>query len=92
MTSDTHGKGPKVPTEHPDPKAAASGGSGRDRPGFDLGGAADRTGSEGLRNPKGSPAAGSDAAGRASGASDLSGSRSLGNEGDTGSDSGGGAH
>lgn len=47
-------KSASTPTEKPDPAAAEQGGGGEDRPGFDLGGAADRTGgSEG--SPPGSP-------------------------------------
>lgn len=78
---------PRVPTERPDPKAAARDprpGS-EDRPGFDLGGAVEpeNKGQSRLppRGPAGSPAAGSTATGRATGLTDPSGSRSLGNEG-----------
>ena len=90
--------------QNPDPKAAARGPKegGEDRPGFDLGGAKDRTGTGSNvvpGGPKGSPATGSSVSGRASGLTDPSGSRSLGNEGDTGSaagsgppDGSGGAH
>jgi hypothetical protein len=51
-----------------------------DRPGFDLGGAKDRSGGS-ATNPKGSVEKGRAATGRASGYSDPSGSRSLGNRG-----------
>jgi hypothetical protein len=86
--------GAKVPQERPDPKAASRdpGPGAEDRPGFDLGGAkADKTGvgsSTIPGGPKGSPATGTDAGGRATGLTDPSGSRSLGNEGDAGSDTG----
>lgn len=88
---------PKVPTEHPDPKAAARGGGpgSEDRPGFDLGGAADTSGATGNvipGGPRGDPASGNSATGRAGGLTDVSGTRSLGNEGgEAGSASGGGA-
>jgi hypothetical protein len=70
--------GPRVPTERPDPEAAERdpGPGAQDRPGFDLGGAVDPSNT--------------DAGGRATGLTDPSGSRSLGNEGDAGSDSGSG--
>src|SRR5215207_24191 len=81
------GSGPKVPTERPDPKAAArdpAAGS-EDRPGFDLGGAVEDKPGIGSNTipggPKGSPATGTTGAGRATGFTDPSGSRSLGNEG-----------
>ncbi len=92
MTSEREG-GPNVPAERADHASGAGQrpAGGEDRAGFDLGGAADKTGSEGLRNPRSSPSAGADVAGRASGASDLSGSQSLGDEGGAGSDAGGGA-
>jgi hypothetical protein len=84
---------PRVPQERPDPKAAARepGRGAESRPGFDLGGAKEATG--GGSNiipggPKGDPAGGTDASGRASGLTDPSGSRSLGNEGDAGSATG----
>jgi len=70
MTNDR--SGPKAPTEHPDPAAAAQGGSGQDRAGFDLGGAKDKdAGGAGTTipgGPKGGVGQGSDAAGHASGA------------------------
>jgi hypothetical protein len=90
--------GPRVPTERPDPEAAERdpGPGAQDRPGFDLGGAVDpsnktQVGSGTIPGgPKGSPTSGTDAGGRATGLTDPSGSRSLGNEGDSGSDSGSG--
>jgi len=89
--------GPSVPTEHPDPKAAdrkPEAGS-EDRPGFDLGGASsENTTAVGSNTvpggPKSSTASGTNASGRAGGFTDPSGSRSLGNEGDAGSESGSG--
>lgn len=90
--------GPHVPTERPDPEDAARNpkpGS-QDRPGFDLGGSVDEPNEAGADantipgGPKGSPSSGTDAGGRATGLVDPSGSRSLGNEGDAGSDSGSG--
>ncbi len=87
---------PNVPVERPDPAAASRPpkGGGEDRPGFDLGGASgDETavGSNTIPGgPKGSTSSGTDATGRASGLTDPSGSRSLGNEGDSGSEAGGG--
>lgn len=59
---------PKVPTERPDPAAAASGGAGTDRPGFDLGGAKDKSGpGAGTTTvpggPKGDPALGTSGSG-----------------------------
>jgi len=90
--------GPRVPTERPDPEDAARNprpGS-QDRPGFDLGGSMEPTDEAGVGSgtipsgPKGSPSTGTDAGGRATGHTDPSGSRSLGNEGDAGSDAGGG--
>jgi hypothetical protein len=89
------GSRPKVPTERPDPKAAArdpAAGS-EDRPGFDLGGAVEpeNKGQSQLppRGPAGTAASGSTATGRAGGLTDPSGSRSLGNEGsEAGSDAG----
>ena len=96
MTSKDAG-GPKVPTERPDPAAAArkprSG--AEDRPGFDLGGS-DETDATGVGSatvpggPKGSASTGATGTGRGSGLTDPSGSRSLGNEGDSGSEAGGG--
>ena len=94
----TQNAGPRVPTERPDPEEAARNprpGS-EDRPGFDLGGSSDpadntQVGSGTIPGgPKGSTSHGSDAGGRATGLTDPSGSRSLGNEGDAGSDSGSG--
>ena len=90
--------GPRVPTERPDPEAAARDpeSGAQDRPGFDLGGAVDpsnktQVGSGTIPGgPKGSTAGGTDAGGRATGLTDPSGSRSLGNEGDAGSESGSG--
>ncbi|MEE1655963.1 hypothetical protein VB618_07130 [Microvirga sp. CF3062] len=90
--------GPRVPTERPDPEEAARdpGPGSQDRPGFDLGGAVNdsnktQVGSGTIPGgPKGSTSQGTDAGGRATGLTDPSGSRSLGNEGDAGSDSGGG--
>jgi len=93
-----HNSGPRVPTERPDAEEAARNprpGS-QDRPGFDLGGSVDNANTTGTGSgtipggPKGSPSSGTDAGGRATGATDPSGSRSLGNEGDAGSESGGG--
>jgi len=95
MTNDPK-SGPRVPTELPDPKAAARdpGPGAEDRPGFDLGGAVEETNSVGSNTvpggPKGSTSHGTDAGGRATGLTDPSGSRSLGNEGDAGSDAGSG--
>jgi hypothetical protein len=95
MTSDPK-SGPRVPTERPDPEAAARdpGSGAEDRPGFDLGGAVEDANSVGSNTvpggPKGSTSHGTDAAGRATGLTNPSGSRSLGNEGDAGSDSGAG--
>jgi hypothetical protein len=90
--------GPRVPTERPDPEAAARdpGPGSQDRPGFDLGGAVDEAGKNQVGSgtipggPKGSTSHSTDAGGRATGLTDPSGSRSLGNEGDAGSDSGSG--
>ncbi|MEA1833168.1 hypothetical protein U8607_13865 [Methylobacterium durans] len=45
---------PKVPTERPDPRAAGRPSGGADRPGFDLGGAEDRSVQSGT-NPKTEP-------------------------------------
>ena len=95
MTSDPK-SGPRVPTERPDPEAAARdpGPGAEDRPGFDLGGAVEDANSVGSNTvpggPKGSTSHGTDAGGRATGLTDPSGSHSLGNEGDAGSDSGAG--
>ena len=89
--------GLKVPAERPDKLAAARDpkGDAEDRPGFDLGGAVEpeNKGQSQLppRGPAGSAASGSTATGRASGFSDPSGSRPLGNEGtEAGSDAGAG--
>ena len=91
-----HGSGgPKVPAEHPDPKAAGRGGSGQDRPGFDLGGAKGADNATGVGSstipggPRSSPGAGT-ATGLGDGATDTSGSRSSGDRGDAGSGAGGG--
>jgi hypothetical protein len=79
--------GLKVPAERPDKQAAARDpkGHAEDRPGFDLGGAVEpeNKGQSQLppRGPAGSAASGTTATGRASGLTDPSGSRSLGNEG-----------
>ncbi|HEX2556056.1 MAG TPA: hypothetical protein VHL98_20350 [Microvirga sp.] len=87
--------GPKVPAEHPDPKAAARGGSGQDRPGFDLGGAKGGDNATGVGSstipggPRSSPGAGT-TTGLGDGATDTSGSRSSGNRGDAGSGAGSG--
>jgi hypothetical protein len=87
---------PRVPTERPDPKAAdrKPGPEAEDRPGFDLGGAVDESNAVGSNvipgGPKGSTSHGTDAGGRATGLTDPSGSRSLGNEGDAGSEAGAG--
>ncbi|HEX8164811.1 MAG TPA: hypothetical protein VF601_03375 [Beijerinckiaceae bacterium] len=72
--------GPKVPTERPDPGAAArKPEDGQDRPGLDLGGAVDETPGTGSttmpRVPLGSPGSGQTATGRASGATNPAGSR-----------------
>lgn len=87
--------GPQVPLERPDPKAAARPAKGgEDRPGFDLGGANRKGTGVGSGTipggPKGSPASGTDAGGRDTGLTNPSGSRSLGQEGNAGSDSGSG--
>ena len=97
MTNDPR-SGPRVPTERPDPEAAARdpGPGAQDRPGFDLGGAVDETNANTVGSgtipggPKGSTTKGTDAGGRATGLTDPSGSRSLGGEGNAGSDAGGG--
>jgi hypothetical protein len=94
MTS-SKSTGPKVPLDRPDREAAARdpGPDAHDRPGFDLGGAKDEPGGGSSvipGGPKGSAASGGTATGRASGYTKPSGSRSLGNEGDVGSDSGAG--
>jgi hypothetical protein len=83
--------------ERPDKAAAARDpkGDAEDRPGFDLGGAVEpeNKGQSQLppRGPAGSPAPGDTATGRATGLSDPSGSRSLGNDGaEPGSEAGSG--
>ena len=87
---------PKVPTERPDPAVADSGpeASAQDRPGFDLGGSTQQedptTGTTIPGGPRTDPARGGSATGRAGGLTDVSGSRSLGNDGDSGSAAGGG--
>ena len=93
MTHHKHGDA-KI-GERPDKKAAARDPKGRaeDRPGFDLGGAVEPENKSQSqvppRGPAGSPASGSTATGHASGLTDPSGSRSLGNEGsESGSDAG----
>ena len=95
MTNDPQ-SGRRVPTERPDPEAAGRdpGPGAQDRAGFDLGGAVDESNKTQVGSgtipggPKGSTTSGTDAGGRATGLTDPSGSRSLGNEGDAGSDSG----
>ncbi len=86
--------GPQVPQERPDSKAAARPVKGGDRPGFDLGGASEEATGVGSNvipgGPKGSPASGTDAGGRDTGYTNPSGSRSLGGEGNAGSDAGSG--
>ena len=86
--------GPRVPEEHPDPKEAARQPGGEDRAGFDLGGAKEEgTGVSSKTipgGPKGSASHGVDAGGRATGFTDPSGSRSLGDDGNAGSASGAG--
>ena len=84
MTNDK-ATGAEVPLERPDPKAAARdpGPGAKDRPGFDLGGAVDKTSTAGSNvmpetGPKGSPARGQTATGQASGLTDPSGSNSSG--------------
>lgn len=88
---------PRVTTERPDPKEAdrKPDSGAQDRPGFDLGGAtednATGVGSNTVPGgPRGSAASGTDAGGRATGLTDPSGSRSLGNKGEPGSASGSG--
>jgi hypothetical protein len=94
--SDSRALEPRVPTERPDPRAAARdpGPGAEDRPGFDLGGATEEPGTVGSNTvpggPRGTVASGSDAGGRATGLSDPSGTRSLGEEGDAGSATGSG--
>lgn len=96
MANDGAG-GPKVPTERPDPKAAARnpGSGSEDRPGFDLGGARGGDNKTGVGSatipggPRSSPGSGT-TSGLGGGATDVSGSRSSGNQGDAGSDAGSG--
>ena len=78
-------------TEARDPRPGA-----KDRPGSDLGGSVeDDTNTVGSNvipgGPRGDPATGSEGSGRASGLTDPSGSRSLGNRSGPGSASGGGS-
>jgi hypothetical protein len=95
MTQDKNSE-PRVPTERPDPETAARDPrpGAQDRPGFDLGGSVDESNKTQVGSgtipggPKGSTSSGTDAGGRATGLTDPSGSRSLGNEGDSGSGSG----
>ncbi|HVL72162.1 MAG TPA: hypothetical protein VM434_09780 [Beijerinckiaceae bacterium] len=86
---------PKVPTERPDPKAAARDpkAGAQDRPGFDLGGAVDKEPGGGKATIPGAPKGGvgegntgEGRAGRAGGASNPRGSRPATGGG---SDSGG---
>ena len=83
MTKEHQG-GPKVPTERPDPKAAARdpGPGAEDRPGFDLGGKvgdASTAGSDTVPGgPKGSASQGTTGTGRASGLTNPAGSRQSG--------------
>ena len=90
MTDQDNG-GPKVPTERPDPKAAARDpkGDAEDRPGFDLGGAVEpeNKGQSQLppRGPGSSPGQGVTGSGHADGFTNVSGSRSGG--GGSGGDS-----
>jgi hypothetical protein len=77
---------PKVPTERPDPEAAAKKpGQSEDRPGFDLGGSSDEAGGNGVGSgtipggPKGDVAVG------------TSGTGSRGSGGGGGGSGGGGA-
>jgi hypothetical protein len=89
-------KGPQVPVERPDREAAARdpGPGAKDRPGFDLGGAVGESNPAGSNiipgGPKGTAASGATAGARATGVTDPSDSRSLGNEGDAGSATGAG--
>ena len=54
MTSDKHSSGSKVSVEKPDPRAAKKPPvpEGKDRPGFDLGGAKEKPGSAEKPNSK----------------------------------------
>lgn len=90
MSSAGKSSEPRVPTERPDPKAAARKpeAGAEDRPGFDLGGAEDRDAGGGMADPKGSTARGADGLGRAGGLSDPSGSRAQGDDGNAGSAAG----
>jgi hypothetical protein len=92
--TNTPSSGPKVPTERPDPEEAGRnpGAGSQDRPGFDLGGSSDPSNKEAAGLMEGGPkgSASSANAGRAGGRTDVSGSQSLGNEGDAGSDAGSG--
>jgi hypothetical protein len=92
MSSEQKPSGPRVPTERPDPKAAARKpeAGAEDRSGFDLGGAEDRDGGGGMAEPKGSTARGADGLGRAGGLADPSGPRALGDDGNAGSATGSG--
>jgi hypothetical protein len=95
MANDTTPR-PKTAQEQPGPAAASHPPTepSVDRPGFDLGGAQNEktgTGSSTIPGgPQGSVAKGSGVTGRATGLTDPSGGRSLGNEGDAGSESGSG--
>ena len=90
--------GPRVPTERPDPEAAARdpGPGAQDGLGLDLRGAVDPSNATQVGSgtipggPKGSPTSGTDAGGRATGLTDPSGSRPLGSDGTTGGSDGGG--
>jgi hypothetical protein len=79
MTTATR-SGPKTPAERPDPKGAARnpGFGAEDRPGFDLGGAKDKSGTGSNvtpGGPAGSAAAGQTGSGRAAGMTDPAGTR-----------------
>jgi hypothetical protein len=88
---------PNVPTERPDPEDAARnpGFHSEDRPGFDLGGAKDKSGTGSNVRPRGpaaSPANGQTAVGRASGYADPAGSHpGPGGQNGEGGDSGAGS-
>lgn len=91
MSSENGKGGAKAPVEHVDKKAAKRGGEGGvDRPGFDLGGANEKAGSNARPNPL-DPAADPGEINRSTGVSGPSGSRSLGEEGDAGPEGGSGA-
>ncbi len=81
---------PRVPTERPDPKAAARGpeAGAEDRPAFDLGGAKDRDGSGGMADPEGGAVLGADGLGRAGGLSAPGGLRAQDDAGHAGSAAG----